>query len=276
MMKKYIVFCLIALSLFGCSSSKKSDKQIITVSIEPLRYFTEQIVGDHFSVNTMVPKGGNPETYEPTSQQMIRLSNSVLFIKVGNIGFERTWMKKLSQNAPNTIIMDSSKGITPAVSNRGNIDPHTWMSTTSATVIAKNICDALVKIDPKNSNVYKQNLDKLLKSIQETDKVVRQELAKKHATSFLIYHPALTYFARDYGLMQIPVEEEGHEPSAAQLENTIKLSKQNHVKVMFIQKEFISRNTQIVSQGVGAESIEINPLSDNWHAEMIGIAQKLK
>ena len=59
----------------------------MSVTIEPFRYFVEQIAGDKVSVNVMVPAGSNPETYEPTPQQMVKLSNSTLYFKVGRIGF---------------------------------------------------------------------------------------------------------------------------------------------------------------------------------------------
>ena len=93
-------FCclLLAFALTSCKGSKKetiSDKPTVSVTIEPFRYFVEQIVGDKLSVNVMVPAGSNPETYEPTPHQMVKLSNSTLYFKVGRIGFEETWMKKL-------------------------------------------------------------------------------------------------------------------------------------------------------------------------------------
>ena len=110
-MNKIIWIGILLLTLVGCEHASQHKTRQITVTIEPLRYFTEQIAGDHFEVNTMVPKGGNPETYEPTPQQMIQLAKSDLYIKVGNIGFERIWMPKLKQNAPHTLIIDSSYGI---------------------------------------------------------------------------------------------------------------------------------------------------------------------
>ena len=265
-----------ALCLAACSSTQKPTKRQITVTIEPLRYFTEQIAGDKFTVNTMVPKGGNPETYEPTPQQMVKLTESDLYIKVGSIGFERTWMKKLSQNAPHTIVIDSSEGIEPALSTNGISDPHTWMSTVNAAQIANNIYTALVQIDQKDSAFYRRNLENLISTIEATDTQVREQITRDKSAAFLIYHPALTYFARDYQLLQIPVEEEGREPSAAQIQKTIQLAKAMKVKVMFVQQEFQTRNTQVVSQGVGTEMVNINPLSYNWSQEMIDIAKKLK
>ena len=275
-MKKYLLLLTVTLILASCTTDPQDTRRKITVTIEPLRYFTEQIAGEKFVVNTMVPQGGNPETYEPTAQQMVKLAESDLYIKVGNIGFERTWMKKLSQNAPHTIIIDSSEGIELAHSSHGVTDPHTWMSTNNAKQIARNIYQALVSINARDSASYRRNYEALIDTIEATDMRLREQLTRDKSQTFLIDHPALTYFARDYELLQIPVEEEGREPSAAQLKKTIQQAKDKKVKVMFVQKQFETRSTKIVSQEVGAKTIAINPLSHNWSEEMVSIAQKLK
>lgn len=275
-MKKYLLLLTVTLFLASCTTNPQDTRRKITVTIEPLRYFTEQIAGDKFVVNTMVPQEGNPETYEPTTQQMVKLAESDLYIKVGNIGFERTWMKKLSQNAPHTIIIDSSEGIDLAPSSHGVTDPHTWMSTNNAKQIARNIYQAVVSINARDSASYRRNYEALIDTIEATDMRLREQLTRDKSQTFLIDHPALTYFARDYELLQIQVEEEGREPSAAQLKKTIQLAKDKKVKVMFVQKQFETRSTKIVSQEVGAKTIAINPLSHNWSEEMVSIAKKLK
>ncbi|WP_315578203.1 metal ABC transporter solute-binding protein, Zn/Mn family [Hoylesella oralis] len=267
---------LTALLIVACTGGSPSDKRIITVTIEPLRYFTEQIAGDKFTVKTMVPRGGNPETYEPTARQMVDLSASDLYIKVGNIGFERTWMKRLEANAPHTIIINSSDGITSSDNSMYIHDPHTWMSTANAMYIARNIYKALAEIDSKDSLYFKKNLERLMGKIEAVDTQIREEITKDKSTTFLIYHPALTYFAQEYGLRQLSIEEDGREPSAVQLKQVINTARQNHVKIIFIQREFDSRNTDIVARSTGAEKVEINPLSYDWDKEMVKIAQSLK
>lgn len=275
-MNKIIWIGILLLMLVGCEHAPQHKTRQITVTIEPLRYFTEQIAGDHFEVNTMVPKGGNPETYEPTPQQMIQLAKSDLYIKVGNIGFERIWMSKLKQNAPHTLIIDSSNGIEPVKTGQNISDPHTWMSTKNAIQIARNIYQALAKIDKKNSGYYQENLDKLLQKIDTTDQQIRHLLAKKTSRAFLIYHPALTYFAHDYQLQQIPIEINGREPSASQLKETLQTAKAQHVKTFFIQKEFASRQTLLISKSMGVDTTTINPLSAHWQEQMLLIASKIK
>ena len=74
MYKKISLFCAFAvLLLASCTMVKGGSKRTVMVTIEPLRYFVEAIAGNRFDVKTMVPIGGNPETYEPTAQQMIEL-----------------------------------------------------------------------------------------------------------------------------------------------------------------------------------------------------------
>ena len=223
----------------------------------------------------MVPGGMSPETYEPTAQQMMALNESTLYIKVGQIGFERTWMSKLKANAPHTRIVDTSVGITPVKTLNGIIDPHTWMSCRNARQIAYNIFNALKQTNAKDSAYYRANLNKLLTKIKATDQEVNKLLAGK-TKAFLIYHPILTYFARDYRLTQIPIEEEGREPSANQLQSIIRLAKQQKIKTLYIQKQFNNRNTEIISKDLNLRSTAIDPLNYHWNQQMITIAKALK
>ena len=268
---RYVVLMVTAGTLFSCSSAKNDNANKITVSIEPLRYLTEQIVGDRFEVVTMVPKGSSPETYEPTARQMADLSESILYIKVGELGFERTWMPRLTSNAPHITVVNSSEGITSHIGD----DPHSWMSARNAIIMAHNIYEAVKRIDVKDSVFFRQRLDSLCSVIHATDKYIRQTTAQAHCKSFIIYHPALTYFASDYGLEQLALEEHGREPSAAELEQIISTARAKGVKTMFIQREFANRNVDIITNTIGARKVEINPLGYDWNKEMRRIAAEM-
>ena len=268
---RYVVLMVTAGTLFSCSSAKNDNANKITVSIEPLRYLTEQIVGDRFEVVTMVPKGSSPETYEPTARQMADLSESILYIKVGELGFERTWMPRLTSNAPHITVVNSSEGITSHIGD----DPHSWMSARNAIIMAHNIYEAVKRIDVKDSVFFRQRLDSLCSVIHATDKYIRQTTAQAHCKSFIIYHPALTYFASDYGLEQLALEEHGREPSAAELEQIISTARAKGVKTMFVQREFANRNVDIITNTIGVRKVEINPLGYDWNKEMRRIAAEM-
>ena len=261
---------------FCSCNENKTEKTVITVSIEPLRYFVGQIAGDRAEVVSLVPKGCSPETYEPTAKQLVDLSKSVLFVKIGDLGFEKTWMKKLDSFSSHITIINSSEGIrTVETSTKGVTDQHTWMSTQNALIIAKNIYEALIKVDKQSEVYYKQRYDSLVAHIAATDDEISQKVKATTTRSFIIYHPALTYFARDYGFTQFALEEDGREPSAASLASLITKAKEAGTKLMFVQKEFDNRNKEIILLETNVQTIDINPLDYDWTKQMTNIADAL-
>lgn len=254
------------------------NKPTVTVTIEPFRYFVEQIAGNDVNVNVMVPAGSSPETYEPTPQQMVDLSQSVFYFKVGQIGFEKTWMKKLQQNAPNMKVIDTSTGIRMLKTQSGNIDPHTWMSIKSADIITSNIAKALMDKYPEKAEEYKKRLrdfrknklDKLQNEIDKYQSSIKGEKQK----SFVIYHPTLTYFAKENGLKQYAIEE-GREPSITQLKELIQRAKSEDINIIFVQKEFSNRNIQVFIDATHSKAVEINPLSYDWEGQMLLITKEI-
>jgi len=272
---------LVKIVVMGACSKVVSPEELkptVTVTIPPYQYFVEQIAGDKVDVNVMVSNGNNPETYEPYAQQMMELAKSSLYFKVGNIGFEQTWMNKLQQNAPDMKVIDTSVGITPAKTPGGNIDPHVWMSCKNARIIARNILQSLCELQPKEQAFFEKNYQSLLHIIDQRDSAITQEIKNtpEFEKKFVIYHPILTYFARDYQLDQLAIEEEGREPSAAQLQSLIERAKKEKIKYCLIQAEFANRNTTTFIKESHTKSFNINPLQGNWVEAMKEVVRSLE
>lgn len=282
---KKLIYILTLFILSGCgNTTQKSEKPILTVTLEPLRYFTETIAGNNYEVVSMVPKGSSPESYDPTPQQLVNLSKSQAYFRIGYIGFEQAWMKKLEANCPNMKVFDTSKGIDLIRDkghwhgdhfHEGGVEPHVWNSTQNALIIADNIYQALCELDSTHQEDYQKRLDVLKQTIRQTDANVRT-LVENADSTFLIYHPALSYFARDYGLKQVSIEEGGKEPSPAQLKALIETCRNENVHTIFVQQEFDQRNAQLIANELGVNIVSINPLSYDWVKEMIRIAEALK
>ena len=284
--------CLLLAACAGRSSKtngSEKKKPIITVTLEPQRYFTEAIAGDKFEVVSMVPKGSSPETYDPIPQQLVSLGDSKAYFRIGYIGFEQTWMDRLMDNTPHIQVFDTSKGIdlilghdTPGHGHSSHdghmhaVEPHVWNSTTNALILAQNTYKALSTLDKANEKYYLSRYDSLCKRIQHTDSLIRQQLSQPGSgKAFMIYHPALSYFARDYGLHQISIEENGKEPSPAHMKELIDLCKNEKVSVIFVQPEFDKRNAETIAQQTGTKVVPINPLSYDWEEEMLNVAKAL-
>lgn len=281
---KHLIYLFTLLLLSACGNTpQKSEKPVLTVTLEPLRYFTEAIAGEHFEVVSMVPKGSSPESYDPTPQQMVALSQSRAYLRIGYIGFEQTWMKKLEANCPDMKVFDTSQGVDLIRGeghwhgdhfHEGGVEPHIWNSTRNALVIADNIYAALCELDQTNQTTYKHRLDSLKQIITQAEEEIRTLLQKADST-FLIYHPALSYFARDYGLKQTSIEEGGKEPSPAQLKTLIETCRKEKAHIIFVQQEFDQRNAQLIAEELDGKIVPINPLSYDWTEEMIRIARAL-
>ena len=281
-MKRFLYLIILCVILAGCKGTpqKQADSGkasrtekpavTVTVTISPYKYFVDQIAKGKVDVNVMVSNGNNPETYEPYAQQMMELSKSALYLKVGSIGFEQTWMKKLQDNAPDMKVIDTSVGIKPAKTPGGNIDPHVWMSCSNARIIASNILKALCELEPKNKAFFEKNYQSLLSIIDKRDSTIKESFKKDPdlVRKFVIYHPILTYFARDYQLEQLAIEEEGREPSAAQLKSLIERARKEKIKFCLIQAEFANRNTTTFINESHTKPMDINPLQGDWNRAM--------
>lgn len=282
---KKLIYILTLFILYACgNTTKQSEKPVLTVTLEPLRYFTESLAGEHFKVVSMVPKGNSPESYDPTPQQLVNLSQSKAYLRIGYIGFELAWMKKLQANCPDMKIYDTSLGVNLIQDeghwhddhfHEGGVEPHIWNSTRNALIIVENICAALCELDADHQADYQRRLQEFKQTIVQTDSIIRTHLADADST-FLIYHPALSYFARDYDLKQLSIEEGGKEPSPAQLKSLIETCRKENARTIFVQQEFDQRNAQLIADELGVNIVSINPLSYDWAEEMVRIALALK
>lgn len=284
----FLTYCaciLLALIAVSCSTGNKEQK-IVTVTIQPQKYFAEKIAGDRFDINCIVPPGSNPEAYDPSPSHLVHLGKSIAYFKIGHIGFELAWMDKLEQNNPHMKIFDNSEGINILSGTHEHsegdehhhhydADPHTWSSPKNARIIAKNMYDAFVSLDPSGEKIYRRNYEELLAEINHVDSVMTRKLTPASGTMFAIYHPSLSYLAKDYHLHQLSLEYNGKEPSAYYLKKAIDVAKENHVKVIFIQQEFDAKQAESFAQEIGAKVVSINPLSYNWSEELLNITDAI-
>ncbi len=288
-MKRKYLFPLFLITLFwGCRSGTKEEK-MLSVTIEPQRYFLENIVGDSYKINTIVPAGVSPETYEPTPTMMMKLRESAIYFKVGFLGFENAWADNLAKNNPDVKIVNCSEGIELIYGEHHHAtgksegedehvllpDPHVWSSPKTARIFSENMYKALVEYDSLREEFYRQNFLALVQRIDRTDSIITRLLADIPSRSFIIYHPALSYLARDYGLKQYSIEFEGKNPSPAQMKALIDIARKEGINVVFVQQGFDMKNAVVVANEIGAKVYRINPLAYEWDKEMIRIARIL-
>lgn len=280
---KILLLIVTAVGILGCGGceEKQEKKNVLTVSIPPQKFLLKKIVGNKFEVNSLLAPGTNPENYDPTINHLTGLQNSIAYFRIGNIGFEIASLQKISENFPNVEIINSSTGIsyisgTHSHCHNGkhkhDADPHVWTSVKNARIIAHNMLQALQKIDSKNKDFYQKNYDTLCRELDALEDSISSILKSHHGESFVVWHPSLSYFARDYGLNQISIEYEGKETSVRLLQQKIADAQRLKPRIFFYQKEYDSRQSESISNQIGTLMIPLNLLSEEWDTEMLKIA----
>jgi zinc transport system substrate-binding protein len=274
-----VLTLLLAASLIaavvGCDrEAETTGKTVVAVTILPQAGFVEAIGGNKVEVVVMVPPGASPHTYEVTPDQMTRLSNAKMYAKVGSpVEFELTWMDKLIAVNKSMLVVDCSKGINLTESqdpDEPGLDPHIWLSVKNAKIMVQNICDGLVQVDAANKAYYEENCAAYLEKLTKLDTELASDLSDVSNRSFIVYHPAFGYFARDYNLKQIAVEQGGKEPDADYLVRLIEEAKENNIRVVFVSPEYSTKSAEVIAKEIGGKVVIIDPLAkdfiDNMHA----------
>lgn len=286
---KFIVLFIFILS--ACKSPKTekiNEKDTITVSILPQKYFVEKIAGDHFNINVMIPPGASPVTYEPTPVQMKELSNSFVYFKIGYIEFEKSWMGKITSINPQMQVIDISKNVNlikpkqehDADNNHEEhqhygVDPHIWTSPKEVKNQVELIYNFLAKEKSKYKNEFENNYNAFIQEIDSLDNYLTKALSPYKNQRFLIFHPALSYIARDYGLTQISIEIDGKEPTPANIMKIIDLAKKENIKIVFVQKQFSTHNAEVIARETNSKVVKIDPLDYNWLESIKFIANEI-
>lgn len=261
-------------------------KPVLVVSIQPQKYLLEKIVGDHYQVICLMEQGANPESFEPSMANLMKLEKCQAYFCMGNLGFETAVLERIKSSNPKLIIIDNSseiellRGTHSGVHSHkhccGNeVDPHVWTSVRNAENIVQSMYKSLIELDPDNNVEYTRNYNAILAELYRLDDEFTAQLAPFKGTAFAVWHPSLSYFAHDYGLTQIAMENEGKEVSASALKQEIDLAREKNVKVLFYQKEFDSRQVQTIGSQLDVDMVEISPMSYDWTAEMKKIANAI-
>ena len=270
MRKLFFFLSLFAAFLAGCTSVGDDSRPTLAVTIEPYRYIVESVAGEKWEVVSVVPKGNSPETFDPAPGHMMKLGKCSAYFLVGGLGFETSWIDKIKEIYPHLPLVDTSAGVV-----RVDDDPHLWTSPDNMAVIARNVCEALCRMDSADAVGYKARLQDVERMIAVTDTAIRSKLDSLVCRSFLVFHPSLTYFASLYNLTQIPLEEHGKEPSAAHIKHVIDEARLGGVRTVLVQAEFDKNHATAIAREIGAEVRTINPLSYDWHSEMLHVADCL-
>ena len=268
--KRYLIYIAALLLAVGCTTPPPQPAEpTIYVSIAPLRSLVEAITEQDFPIEVLVPAGASPENFELTPKQYIALNEAQWIFSTGLITFETTLLHKFPEGAR---IIDLSRGIEPIAgtcshhhhghAHAHGVDPHTWTSPRALQLMSRTIYEAIHDEHP-DSVRYSQNFNRLQERLEALDRAIEAQITASGVEQFIVYHPALTYYARDYGLRQISIEEEGKEPSAKRLAELIRTARAEGIRTVLVQRQFPRSSVEAVADDMEAEVVEFDPLAEN-------------
>lgn len=283
------VIIISLLTAAGCTAQVQQSPEI-AVSILPQKYIVDRITGGKVPVTVMVPPGHNPASYSPTALQIKNLSHCSIYLRIGHIAFEKTQIKRLSSINPSMVITDTSKGVSlisgisdhnhhdrhAASGDGASIDPHIWLSPRAMKIVAKNSLDALTAGKPGQTQKFLINYRSLIRDIDRLDTTITKNLSDVKGTWFIVFHPAWSYFARDYNLVQVPIELEGKEPGPGHIRHIIDTARKQKIRYIFIQKQFPRHWAEAIARDIHGQVIQLDPLEENWLGNMYHIADTVK
>ena len=242
-------------------------KILIAVSITPQSEFVENIGKERVITITMIPIGSS-HNYDPCPKQLEDLSKAKIYMML-NSGepFEEKYIQTFQQLNSKMKIIDCSKNL-PLIIINGKKDPHVWMSPKMVILMVRNIYDGLISIDPTNYKYYTLNKDIYIFKLENLDKQIEQILSSKNNRSFIVYHPAWSYFARDYNLNQISIESGGKEPTPQTMEELIINAKKNNIKIIFVQEQINKKVAESIAKEINGSIVSLNPMAKNYIENM--------
>ena len=285
-----LVFSLVLTSLGGCNSNtedvkKDNSKLQVYTSFYCVYDFVSKIGGDKVQVYNMVPTGTEPHNWEPTSGDMLKLSNAdFLFYNGGGM---ENWVEdvKAAIENPKIKYVELSSNIELLKSTHNHeheshdheketshdheeehnheegLDPHIWFDPQNAKKEAFAIKEAFVSADSQNADYYNKNYDEFAKKIDKLDSDFKNAVQKAKNKTIVVAHEAYGYLCKAYGLQQLGIEgiNAESEPSPAKMTEISKFVKDNNVKYIFFEELLATKAVSVISEETGAELLVLNP-----------------
>ncbi len=250
----------------GCGPTSTSGKRIVVATIYPLADFVRNVAGDRVDVVTLLPAGASPHTYEPSPRDMKAMAGATLMV-VNGAGLD-FWAEDLKSAASdNMVVLDTSvslaeEGLLLSGEEGGGWNPHYWLDPALAQRQVEAIAAALAAADPENGNFYLGNAADYVNQLRSLDQEIASETRSFSRREFITFHPAWTYFAHRYGLVEAAVIEEapGKEPSVAYIMHVVDVARALDVRAIFAEPQFSTKAADSIAAESGAKVLLLDPI----------------
>lgn len=205
---------LITVMLMTASFCASAESPKVLASIKPLQLIAQAVTEGVTHTEVLLPPGSSPHSHSLKPSDARKLHSADVIFWVGPA--METFLPKMlaSTKGVKAVSMMDIRGIRLLSSeedehhihehgehhDHGDYDPHIWLSTDNARVIAREMARVLVSVDKVNQSRYQNNLDRFLKSMDQTDSRNGQKVEQSGKQPFFVFHNAYGYLQEQYGL----------------------------------------------------------------------------
>ena len=269
-MKRILTFFLILILVLTCcacsqNTVKSMDKLQIVATLFPQYDFAREIAGDKAEVMLLAPAGADGHTYEPTPAEIIKITESDVFIYTGK--HMEAWADRIisSVDSKTLKIVDVSENVDLKIEDPGHehhattFDPHIWTDPNNAKIMVDNITKALCDVDINNADYYSTRAEEYKLKLDELDKNFKQTVQEAKMSKMIFGDSfAFLYFAERYGLDHKAAFDSCSseaEPSAFVITEIIEEVKHDNISVIYYSETSNKKVPESIAQETGAEPL---------------------
>lgn len=263
-----VMICDLAISACtpAASTSQPGGLPRVLAAETFLADIAQNVAGDRLHVESLLPAGVDPHSFEPTPGDVTRVAQSTVLI-VNGAGLE-VFAQKLVQNAGGKRdVIEASAGLAPRTSRPGELppeegtDPHFWLNPLNVVTYTLNIRDGLSRVDPAGAAAYAANAETYVARLKDLDKWVADQVSRlpQDRRVLVTNHETLGYYADHYGFRivgtVIPSVSTEASPSAQQLAQLVNRIKASGARAIFLEVGTNPQLAQQVAQETGARVV---------------------
>ncbi len=248
------------------------NKLNVAVSIVPEATFVSEVAGDLVNIITVIPPGYSPESYEPSAKAMEDLSNADVYFAIGVPAESVTILPHLEEIYTVHLEQYVSDRYPDRMFAEDSRDPHIWLSIKRVVLMVEKIAIELSALDPDNEDTYMTNKDRFITELENVSSLLDTAFQNVTDTHFIVFHPSYGYFADEFGLEMISLEEDGKEATPQHLEEVIDLASLYDIHTVFYQAEIDSSQVEAFAEEINANMVMLDPLASDYLANILDMA----
>ncbi|MBS1155867.1 MAG: Cation transporter, periplasmic cation-binding protein [Proteobacteria bacterium] len=268
---------LLGAALLLAAPLAQAQRLRVGITLHPYYSYVSHIVGNLADVVPVIPAGFNPHAYEPRAEDIKRIGTLDVLVMngVGHDDFadrmvaasEKPKLPIIEANANVSLL--AATGTAARGGGKGPsgkvVNPHTFLSITTAIAQVNTIARELGKLDPANAAAYGANARSYVQRLRKLRADALAKLVTAPGADFRVatIHGAYDYLLREFGLEVTAVIEPAHgiEPSPSQLKATIDQLKKLDVKVLFSEMNFPSTYVETIRRETGVRIYALSHIS---------------